>query len=94
MEQRLAGLDTEPGYYHEGELSEEEVAEEEEEEMEEDEAEDESSDDEAVDSAVQGDMDRLQSDFPDFRKRYRLIKRIGEGSYNSSFDPACTDLYN
>jgi hypothetical protein len=24
-------------------------------------------------------MDKLQSDFPGFRNRYRLIKRIGEG---------------
>lgn len=39
----------------------------------------ESSEDEAVDRAVQADMDKLQSDFPGFRDKYRLIKRIGEG---------------
>lgn len=53
-----------------GEPEGEEEAEEEEEE---------SSDDEHVESSVQTDMDRLQEDFPGFRDRYRLIKRIGEG---------------
>lgn len=59
-----------------GEPEEEEVVEEEEEEEEE---EDESSEDEHVESSVQADMDRLQQDFPGFRDRYKLIKRIGEG---------------
>lgn len=46
---------------------------------EEEERAEESSEDEAVDRGVQEDMDKLQSDFPGFRNRYRLIKRIGEG---------------
>lgn len=57
-----------------GEPEEEEAVEEPEEEEEE-----ESSDDEHVESSVQADMDRLQEDFPGFRDRYKLIKRIGEG---------------
>lgn len=48
-------------------------------EEEEDEPEEEESEEEAVDRSVQADMDKLQSDFPGFRNRYRLIKRIGEG---------------
>lgn len=43
------------------------------------EEEEESSDEEQVESSVQADMERLQEDFPGFRERYRLIKRIGEG---------------
>lgn len=40
-----------------------------------------SSEDEAVStSQVQYDMERLQDAFPGFRQKYRLIKRIGEGS--------------
>jgi cell division control protein 7 len=39
-----------------------------------------SSDDmDLVDSAVVQDMAKLQSAFPGFRGKYRLIKRIGEG---------------
>lgn len=38
-----------------------------------------SSDDEQVDRSVQSDMKKLESDFPGFWYRYRLIKRIGEG---------------
>lgn len=48
-------------------------------EEEEEEPEEEESEEEAVDRSVQADMDKLQSDFPGFRNRYRLIKRIGEG---------------
>lgn len=58
-----------------GEPEEEEVVE----EVIEEEEEDESSEDEHVESSVQADMDRLQEDFPGFRDRYKLIKRIGEG---------------
>jgi cell division control protein 7 len=54
-----------------GEPEEEEVVAEEEEE--------ESSEDEHVETSVQADMERLQEDFPGFRDRYKLIKRIGEG---------------
>ncbi|RCI12702.1 hypothetical protein L249_0613 [Ophiocordyceps polyrhachis-furcata BCC 54312] len=45
----------------------------------------ESSDDEQVESTVQADMDKLQQDFPGFRDKYRLIKRIGEGTFSTVF---------
>ncbi|KAF4592328.1 serine/threonine protein kinase Hsk1 [Ophiocordyceps camponoti-floridani] len=45
----------------------------------------ESSDDEQVETAVQADMDKLQRDFPGFRDKYRLIKRIGEGTFSTVF---------
>jgi cell division control protein 7 len=60
----------------------------EEEEEEEDEESDysKSSDDEVPDSSnVQQDMERLQNCFAGFRQKYRLIKRIGEGSHSSVF---------
>lgn len=38
-----------------------------------------SSDDEIIDRSVQADLNKLQRDFPGFRDKYRLIKRIGEG---------------
>lgn len=62
-----------------GEPEEEEVVEEAVEEVIDEEEEDESSEDEHVESSVQADMDQLQEDFPGFRDRYKLIKRIGEG---------------
>lgn len=41
----------------------------------------ESSEDEApADGHFQQDMERLQDSFAGFRQKYRLIKRIGEGS--------------
>jgi cell division control protein 7 len=46
---------------------------------EEEEEEDQSSDDDQVEGSVQADMDKLSNDFPGFRGKYRLIKRIGEG---------------
>ncbi|KAH7245745.1 kinase-like domain-containing protein [Fusarium tricinctum] len=64
---------------------EDEPQEEEEEEEEEEEAAEESSEEEAVDRSVQADMDKLQSDFPGFRNRYRLIKRIGEGTFSTVY---------
>lgn len=39
-----------------------------------------SSVEEVVDTNVQIDMERLQDSFPGFRHKYRLIKRIGEGT--------------
>lgn len=44
-----------------------------------------SSEDEPVDRGVQADMDKLQSDFPGFADKYRLIKRIGEGLLSRGF---------
>ncbi|KAL0940108.1 cell cycle protein [Colletotrichum truncatum] len=47
---------------------------------------DESSDeDDIVDSTVQRDMERLQDCFPGFRHKYRLIKRIGEGTFSTVY---------
>ncbi|KAF6808963.1 cell cycle protein [Colletotrichum sojae] len=47
---------------------------------------DESSDeDDMVDSSVQRDMERLQDSFPGFRDKYRLIKRIGEGTFSTVY---------
>lgn len=48
-------------------------------EEEEEEEDNDSSDDDQVERSVQEDMDKLQRDFPGFRDKYRLIKRIGEG---------------
>ena len=58
---------------------EEEEEEGEEEDPEDDEEAEDSSDDENVDNTVQTDMQKLSDDFPSFAKKYRLIKRIGEG---------------
>ena len=55
----------------------------EEEEDEEDEEGYDSSDEEQVDRSVMADMNRLEEDFPSFAKKYRLIKRIGEGGLES-----------
>ena len=41
---------------------------------------DSSDDGELVDSSVQYDMDNLQDAFPGFREKYRLLRRIGEGT--------------
>lgn len=51
------------------------------EEAEEETPESESSDDgEPIDSPVYHDMDKLYNSLPGFRKKYRLVKRIGEGT--------------
>ncbi|KAH7014978.1 serine/threonine protein kinase Hsk1 [Ilyonectria destructans] len=55
------------------------------EEEEEEDIADESSEDEAVDRTVQADMEKLQGDFPGFRNKYRLIKRIGEGTFSTVY---------
>lgn len=62
-------------------LEAEEEGEEDEEEDDEDDDEDgyDSSDDEQIDRSVMTDMNKLAEDFPSFTKKYRLIKRIGEG---------------
>lgn len=62
-------------------VSLEEPEEPEEEEEEEGEGEyDDSSEEENIEDSVQADMDKLQRDFPGFHDKYRLIKRIGEGT--------------
>lgn len=48
----------------------------------EDEEDEESSEDEQIESSVQADMDKLGTDFPGFRGKYRLVKRIGEGVFS------------
>ncbi|KAK4442689.1 kinase-like protein [Podospora aff. communis PSN243] len=45
----------------------------------------ESSEEEVVDGNIQHDMDRLASTYPGFRHRYRLIKRIGEGTFSTVY---------
>ncbi|KFH45647.1 Cell cycle serine/threonine-protein kinase-like protein [Hapsidospora chrysogenum ATCC 11550] len=70
----------------EEEGGEEEVEDEEQEDDEEDE-EYESSDDEHVDRNVLADMRKLIEDFPSFAKKYRLIKRIGEGWFHKPSQP-------
>ncbi|KAH6614676.1 kinase-like domain-containing protein [Chaetomium sp. MPI-SDFR-AT-0129] len=46
----------------------------------------ESSEDEAASSnQVQYDMEKLQDAFPGFRQKYRLIKRIGEGTFSTVY---------
>ncbi|KZZ93720.1 serine/threonine protein kinase Hsk1 [Moelleriella libera RCEF 2490] len=47
--------------------------------------EEESSEDEQIESSVQSDMDKLSNDFPGFRGKYRLIKRIGEGTFSTVY---------
>jgi cell division control protein 7 len=61
-----------------------------EEEEEEEEDDDQSSDDEVVvDMGVWLDMEKLQNDFPGFKDKYKLVKRIGEGwSSNCSPSPS------
>lgn len=56
---------------------------------EEDEDEDESEEEEILDD----DMRRLQDAFPGFRRKYKLIKRIGEGMYRPVLVFACAPQY-
>ncbi|KAL6866433.1 Cell division control protein 7 [Amphichorda felina] len=69
---------------------------EEEEDDEEDEEGYDSSDDEQVDRSVMADMNRLEEDFPSFAKKYRLIKRIGEGTFSTVYkaEDKLYDYYN
>ncbi|KAL2204546.1 kinase-like protein [Sarocladium strictum] len=67
------------------EPEDEEVDAEEGEEEAEDDEDEVSSEDEPVDRGVQADMDKLQSDFPGFADKYRLIKRIGEGTFSTVY---------
>ncbi|KAI0880892.1 kinase-like protein [Annulohypoxylon maeteangense] len=45
----------------------------------------ESDDTDDIDMSVQHDMDKLQATFPDFKDKYRLIKRIGEGTFSTVY---------
>ncbi|KAI0010727.1 kinase-like protein [Xylariaceae sp. FL0662B] len=67
----------------------EEEAEDEEQEnhvVEEDDCDTDSSDDgDEIDLSVQQDMDKLQDTFPSFKDHYRLIKRIGEGTFSTVY---------
>ncbi|KAJ2904996.1 cell cycle protein [Zalerion maritima] len=51
----------------------------------EDDAVSDSSEDEPIDINVQIDMDKLQEVFPSFQQNYRLIKRIGEGTFSTVY---------
>ncbi|KAF7545933.1 hypothetical protein G7Z17_g8776 [Cylindrodendrum hubeiense] len=74
--------DAEQQYHHQQAPHQQQPFEDEEEE---EEMPEESSEDEAVDRSVQADMDKLQTDFPGFRNKYRLIKRIGEGTFSTVY---------
>ncbi|KAI3337995.1 kinase-like domain-containing protein [Ustulina deusta] len=50
-----------------------------------DDASESSDDDESIDVTVQQDMEKLQQTFPHFRDGYRLIKRIGEGTFSTVY---------
>ncbi|KAI1274978.1 kinase-like domain-containing protein [Xylaria sp. FL0933] len=52
---------------------------------EDDDASESSGDDESIDRTVQQDMDKLQQTFPHFKDDYRLIKRIGEGTFSTVY---------
>ncbi|EGX96495.1 cell cycle protein kinase, putative [Cordyceps militaris CM01] len=55
-----------------------------------------SSAEENIEDSVQADMDRLREDFPVIHDKYRLIKRIGEGTFSTVFkaEDICYDHYN
>ncbi|KAK6952582.1 hypothetical protein Daesc_004872 [Daldinia eschscholtzii] len=46
---------------------------------------DSSDDSDEIDLSVQHDMDKLQAAFPNFKDNYRLIKRIGEGTFSTVY---------
>ncbi|KAL7620101.1 Cell division control protein 7 [Parahypoxylon ruwenzoriense] len=46
---------------------------------------DSSEDSDEIDLCVQHDMDKLQATFLDFKDKYRLIKRIGEGTFSTVY---------
>ncbi|KAG6041508.1 hypothetical protein E4U41_003811 [Claviceps citrina] len=69
----------------EEEPDEEEEEDEDEEDEEDEDEDDELSDEERVERSVQADMKNLGRDFPGFRGKYRLIKRIGEGTFSTVY---------
>ena len=44
-----------------------------------------SDEDERIDLSVREDMEKLNNTFPDFKDNYRLIKRIGEGTFSTVY---------
>ncbi|KAJ8121303.1 hypothetical protein ONZ43_g2207 [Nemania bipapillata] len=50
-----------------------------------DDASESSDEDEHIDTTVQQDMEKLQHTFPHFQDEYRLIKRIGEGTFSTVY---------
>ncbi|KAF2963709.1 hypothetical protein GQX73_g9860 [Xylaria multiplex] len=50
-----------------------------------DDASDSSDNDESIEVSVRQDMEKLQQTFPHFRDGYRLIKRIGEGTFSTVY---------
>ncbi|KAM0812228.1 putative Kinase-like domain-containing protein [Seiridium cardinale] len=66
--------------------NQEEEEEEEQEQGQEEECDSDSSDEnEPIDLTVQQDMEKLTQAFPDFRNDYRLLKRIGEGTFSTVY---------
>lgn len=63
--------------------------EDEEPELDEDDEDEEESDEEEI---LDDDMRRLQDAFPGFRRKYKLIKRIGEGVWTPNAPSACSDF--
>ncbi|KAI0864771.1 putative cell cycle protein kinase [Xylaria cubensis] len=55
------------------------------EEDDDDDASESSDEDEPIDVTIQRDMKKLQKTFPHFRDDYRLIKRIGEGTFSTVY---------
>ncbi|KAI0836235.1 kinase-like protein [Hypoxylon sp. FL0890] len=53
--------------------------------VEEDGSDTDSDDSDEIDLSVQHDMDKLQATFPNFKDKYRLIKRIGEGTFSTVY---------
>lgn len=45
------------------------------------------------DEHMDDEMRKLQNSFPDFKKKYRLIKRIGEGMFHISTTCTSTSSY-
>ncbi|KAF3013088.1 hypothetical protein E8E14_011412 [Neopestalotiopsis sp. 37M] len=77
---------TEEEEQHEDQENQEEDEEHEQEPEQEEECDSDSSDEnEPIDLTVQHDMEKLTQAFPDFRKNYRLLKRIGEGTFSTVY---------
>jgi hypothetical protein len=86
---------TEEEEQHEDQENQEEDEEHEQEPEQEEECDSDSSDEnEPIDLTVQHDMEKLTQAFPDFRKNYRLLKRIGEGTIPLEVQSTCGKLAN
>ncbi|KAI1098142.1 kinase-like protein [Jackrogersella minutella] len=70
---------------HEDVLAEDVEDEEQENQIEDDGSDTASDDSDEIDLTVQHDMDKLEATFPNFKNKYRLIKRIGEGTFSTVY---------